>query len=114
MFILSSFGVASPLRNEIVVKLHSDIAWESLVGSLLTAVVVIISVIISFRGIKNTIQSQENIASTSMRIEVLSKNRQAWINELRTYCAQFLSMSMKIRSSERVTLTTLGMVEGGG
>lgn len=92
---------------EMAVQLSSSFGWETILASLIAGC---IPAFISYQAIKNTskninktidsqnknlietINSQENIAASSMKVEVLSKNRQAWINELRETSAKYLTI----------------------
>lgn len=52
MFLLESLGFLSTSANELTINIKSDIAWEALLGSLITSIAVVISVFISLHGIK--------------------------------------------------------------
>ncbi|VEJ54666.1 Uncharacterised protein [Pragia fontium] len=96
---------------EMAVQLSSGFSWETILASLIAGC---IPAFISYQAIKNTskninmtidsqnknlvetINSQENIAAKSMKVEVLSKNRQSWINELRDNSAKYLSLVIKV------------------
>ncbi|CCQ39939.1 TPA: hypothetical protein ACQQX6_001652 [Yersinia enterocolitica] len=81
MFLLESLGFLSTSANELTINIKSDIAWEALLGSLITSIAVVISVFISLHGIKKTIKSQERIAKSAN-----------WNIELRECCSEYVGL----------------------
>jgi hypothetical protein len=74
---------------------------------------VILGPLISFVIAKLTIRSQTRIAAQNIRAEVLSRNRQEWINTLRDNIAQFISLisTFAIEIKDRNKKNTLDKME---
>lgn len=89
MFLLESLGFLSTSANELTINIKSDIAWEALLGSLITSIAVVVSVFISLHGIKKTINSQERIAKSA-----------SWNIELRECCAEYVGLIFNLMELE--------------
>lgn len=86
---------------EILMNTGTD--WVALGGILLTAIVVVSGTIITGFQFSRTIKSQERMAAQrteqvrdQSRSENLARNRQEWINSLRSEVAKFLSVAHEI------------------
>ena len=66
--------------------------WAAFFGAILgSAITASISVYLANKAIKNDIANLDKVINTRIGVEVLSKNRQKWINNLRKQIASFVS-----------------------
>jgi len=99
---------------KIVLEMPSSIDWVSIASILLTALIVVGTTIMTIRNLTKTIKMQEKLSVINSeteleksRRELLSKNRQAWINRLRDDVASYISAVWRVDDHTKTINTKL-------
>lgn len=104
-----TLNVPTSTHAEIAVRelpklvLDSPTDWLAVLSFLITAIVVLGTTWLTIRNYQKTIDLQDRIAEksheiekTKSRIETLSKNRQDWINALRSTLSEYISVMLSL------------------
>jgi hypothetical protein len=100
---------------ELVINSGTD--WVALGGTLLTALAVVVGAVVTNKNFKHTVQSQERMSLKNSedlmfqsKAEALSKNRQEWINSLRTSVSSFIASATELYSVNIILRTPTGII----
>jgi hypothetical protein len=98
------------------IKLNSGTDWVALSGILLTAAIVAIGAWTTIKNFRATTDSQERIAERNAleqlehsKAQNVAKNRQEWINSLRTAVSEFIAACFEIRAVKKLSLRNYEM-----
>ncbi|MCE3272234.1 MAG: hypothetical protein K0S57_2631 [Ramlibacter sp.] len=104
-----TLNVPASTQSEIAVRelpklvLDSPTDWLAVLSFLITAIVVLGTTWLTIRNYQKTIDLQDRIAkksqeieTTKSRVEILSKNRQDWINTLRNTISEYVSVMLSL------------------
>ncbi|KQB52756.1 hypothetical protein AQS70_03400 [Pseudomonas endophytica] len=87
------------------ITINSGIDWLGICGIVLTALIVVLGTWTTIKNFKNTTLSQEAVAEATsnrqfvhIKAENVAKNRQEWINGLRSEISNFISACFDVRS----------------
>lgn len=101
---------------ELVVNSGPD--WITLGATLLTAIAVVVGGIVTVKNFRHTVERQEAVAKASSedlvlqsKAEALAKNRQEWINSLRSSISSFIASAMELYSVNLILQTPTGIVQ---
>ncbi len=96
--------------SKLNIVLTSSVDWVSLGGILLTALVVIGTTIFTIYHLKKTLNLQEKLTENRNQIEkeksreeIISKNRQAWINSLRESISKYIAALTRVEDHTRTS-----------
>eukprot|EP01132_Coremiostelium_polycephalum_P012454 gene12454-15210_t len=96
--------------------INSGPDWVSLGGTLLTALAVIVGAVVTNKNFKHTVARQEAVSKSSSeelilqsKAETLAKNRQDWINSLRSSVSSFIASATELYSVNLILLTPTGI-----
>ena len=99
---------------KIVVEIPSTTDWFSIGSIALTALIVVGTTVMTIRNLTKTIKLQENLADKNSNTELeksrreqLARNRQAWINNLRDYVADFIAAVCRVDDFTKTSDTKL-------
>lgn len=104
-----TLNVPTSTRSEVAVRelpklvLDSPTDWLAVLSFLITALVVLGTTWLTIKNYQKTIDLQDRIAkksqeieTTKSRVEILSKNRQDWINTLRGTISEYVSVMLSL------------------
>lgn len=103
------------------VKLDEGTDIVAILSFVITAVIVLTSTWLTIKFYQKTIQSQKEIAKDSLdlekvktRVEIVSKNRQDWINSLRDTLAEFIAASLSMVELVKLSKSTHSDAKAAG
>ena len=104
-----AINLSTSTQSEIAVRefpkvvIDSPTDWLAVLSFLITAIVVLGTTWLTIKNYQKTIDLQDRIAkksqeieTTKNRVEILSKNRQDWINTLRSTISEYVSMMLSL------------------
>lgn len=111
---LNGLAAETPVRIELITSMNIETIITQVIGFLVTIFIVMMgtrssikaieaSTYQSLKSFQDTITSQKEIADKGVRVEVLSANRQDWINQLRSEVSVYLARIIQFRNLGNTT-----------